>query len=325
MLKVSIVIPVYNVEEYVAECIESVKAQRTEFRIECIIVDDKGKDRSMDMVRESLRDYQGPVTFRILEHAENRGLSAARNTGIAVATGDYFYFLDSDDMIAPDAIQLLGEQVKLHPQVDLVVGWTKCFPTPDMENYFSQDRFIHPQYTDDTSIIQGFYFQMPDVATTKLFRRDFLLSQGKEPFKVGFIHEDFHLHLRLYFYIQSIAFVNRLTYYYRIRSGSIMRSETQLEFKKWKLTIYKDVICSEYKDRSHLALLMFKLGCEGLIMYKEGDPILCDYYVATVNDIIHYLPAKERIPFYYLRLRRPWMQYRILRPMCKMWGIGFRP
>ena len=75
--------------------------------IECIIVDDCGPDNSMDIVRHFIDDYQGAISFHILKHEKNGGLSAARNTGIKAATGKYVYFLDSDDCLVPSAIETL--------------------------------------------------------------------------------------------------------------------------------------------------------------------------------------------------------------------------
>mgnify|MGYP002523974151 FL=1 len=101
-MKVTIIIPIYNVAPFVADCIHSVMGQTWQEPLECILVDDCGTDDSMAVVERTLQDYQGPVDFRIVRHEHNRGLSAARNTGLDNATGDYVYFLDSDDEITPD-------------------------------------------------------------------------------------------------------------------------------------------------------------------------------------------------------------------------------
>ena len=103
-MKVTIIIPIYNVAPFVADCIHSVMCQTWQEPLECILVDDCGTDDSMAVVERTLQDYQGPVDFRIVRHEHNRGLSAARNTGLDNATGDYVYFLDSDDEVTPDCI-----------------------------------------------------------------------------------------------------------------------------------------------------------------------------------------------------------------------------
>ena len=105
MKDVSIIIPIYNVEKYVAECINSVISQTYDHsKIECIIVDDCTPDNSMVIVNEIIRKYNGEMTFVICRHEHNQGVSAVRNTGIEVATGEYIYFIDSDDT----SIQILS-------------------------------------------------------------------------------------------------------------------------------------------------------------------------------------------------------------------------
>ena len=120
-MKISVIIPVYNVAPYIAACLQSVMRQTTQAALECILVDDCGPDNSMEVVSETLKSYKGPVDFKIVRHTQNRGLSAARNTGLAAATGDYIYFLDSDDEITPDCIERLSAPLQKEPY-DLTIG-----------------------------------------------------------------------------------------------------------------------------------------------------------------------------------------------------------
>ena len=89
---ISIIVPVYNVEPYVEECIHSVMRQTYTGPMECIVVDDCGTDNSMAVVEGLIANYKGPISFKVLHHKHNRGLSAARNTGMDAATGDYYFF-----------------------------------------------------------------------------------------------------------------------------------------------------------------------------------------------------------------------------------------
>ena len=89
MIKVSIIIPIYNVAQYIKRCIDSVLIQEcVDCDIECILVNDCTPDDSMEIVRSMMDDYHGEIHFVICNHDKNKGLSAARNTGILVATGD---------------------------------------------------------------------------------------------------------------------------------------------------------------------------------------------------------------------------------------------
>ena len=104
-LKVSIIIPVYNSEEYIKRCLESVINQ-TYKNLEILIINDGSKDKSDEIIKSYKDDRIKYIT------QENRGLSGARNTGIDNSTGDYIMFLDSDDSIDLDAVSLLVERIK---------------------------------------------------------------------------------------------------------------------------------------------------------------------------------------------------------------------
>ena len=123
MLNLSIIIPVYNVEAYIEECLASVVAQSdAKANIECIIVDDCSPDGSMDIVRRFVENYQGAVQFRTLRHEVNRGISAARNTGVEAATGDYVFFIDSDDYLMEHGLKTLVDGLLANPDADVVQG-----------------------------------------------------------------------------------------------------------------------------------------------------------------------------------------------------------
>ena len=108
---VSVIIPVYNVSPYVEECLKSVMDQ-TYKRLEVIIVDDCGTDDSMEKVERMLQDYAGEISFSILHHDCNRGLSAARNTGIDACHGDFISFIDSDDYVMPTLYETLVRAIQ---------------------------------------------------------------------------------------------------------------------------------------------------------------------------------------------------------------------
>ena len=116
-MKVSIIIPVYNVAPYIKRCLDSVVAQSFQ-DIECILVDDCGTDNSKEIVQQYIDNYQGQIQFKFIHHEKNLGLSGARNTGIKVATGEWLYFLDSDDSIIPDCIAILLALQEKYPDWD---------------------------------------------------------------------------------------------------------------------------------------------------------------------------------------------------------------
>ena len=96
-MKISIIIPVYNVEKYIHRCLTSIIKQTMTEEVECIIVNDATPDKSIDIIQELLSDYRGNISFHIINHKKNEGLAAARNSGMKHAKGDYVIHIDSDD------------------------------------------------------------------------------------------------------------------------------------------------------------------------------------------------------------------------------------
>ena len=103
MTTISIIIPIYNVEPYIIRCVDSVLRQ-TYRQLEIILVDDCSPDHSMEIARKHIEASTSSkgLKFKYIKHEKNRGLSAARNSGLDAATGEYIYFLDSDDEITEE-------------------------------------------------------------------------------------------------------------------------------------------------------------------------------------------------------------------------------
>ena len=123
--KLSVVIPTYNVEDYIKEAVDSVLRQTAPVH-EIIIVDDGSTDRSGQLVDQLYGDVPN---VRIL-HTRNCGLGEARNNGVAVATGDFIYYLDSDDVLVPDFVQYFYDVHSRHPEIDLFCFSTFSFTGP---------------------------------------------------------------------------------------------------------------------------------------------------------------------------------------------------
>ena len=117
---ISIIIPVYNVAPFIKSCLHSVLNQ-TYKNIEIIIINDKTTDESISIIKDVLQKEAPSVPIKIIEHAENKGLSSARNTGIKNSRGEYLYFLDSDDEISTDCIETLSNRAKISC-ADIVIG-----------------------------------------------------------------------------------------------------------------------------------------------------------------------------------------------------------
>lgn len=217
-IKVSIIVPFYNDERYIKECFDSIAAQTFDGPLECVFVDDCGTDKGGVILEHELAEYQGNIDFRLVHHDHNRGLSAARNTGIFHASGDYLFFLDSDDVITPQCIELLTSLAEKYPGVDLVQG-----DTVSDHRYVVLHKNIKREYYNDTKWIKRscLDYTLPVTSWNKLVRRDLIL-QHRIFFKEGVIHED---ELWLFFlakHLQTVAVCFEKTYTYRVNPDGIM-------------------------------------------------------------------------------------------------------
>lgn len=175
-MKISIIVPVYNVEQYIKECFDSIAAQTYKGELECIFVDDCGQDYSVSVLEKLIAEYKGPIQFSIVHHEHNKGLSGARNTGIRNAKGDYLYFIDSDDSITSDCIEKLVALAEKYPGVEVVQGSTKS----TME-WLQMGWKKLPEFSDNfkwikKTILKRIAFAM--TAWNKLIKRSFVIEHG---------------------------------------------------------------------------------------------------------------------------------------------------
>lgn len=215
-MNISIIIPIYNVEPYIEECLQSVVAQTFTEEVECILVDDYGTDNSLAIAESFVKSYEGNIKFSLIHHDKNRGLSAARNTGIKMAKGEYLYFLDSDDTITPNCIETLNA-IKNKYDIDLIqAAYLDTSPSVPKMN-------TTEEYTKDKKLIKRTlldYDKNPVMAQNRLVRRSLIIDNNLW-FKEGIIHEDNHWTFFLAKHVKTMAFTPEKLYFYRETPGSI--------------------------------------------------------------------------------------------------------
>ena len=172
-MTVSIIIPVYNVSDYIERCIKSVMNQ-TYSDIECIIVDDATPDDSIAKCEQMIAAYNGPILFSILHHQVNRGLSATRNTGTDAATGEFVYYLDSDDEITPGCIETLMQPMREDDAIEIVQG-------QHLDEIGGKEYIFHKQnssicISNNEDVYKEYYKNqnLTSLAWNKLIRRAFV-------------------------------------------------------------------------------------------------------------------------------------------------------
>ena len=217
---VSIIIPVYNVESYIERCLLSVIKQSYE-DIEVILVNDCSTDNSMTLVNKILSSYEGPIKFFIITHDTNRGLSAARNTGITNAHGDYLFFLDSDDYISNDCIRTLYDIIADDSTINMVFGNVEIIKE---EGYSDDKEWIFLKigdgiYSDNLMerfINKDFYV----CAWNRLISKKFIIDNNLF-FEEGLVHEDHLWSFNVACHLDCIAITTKPTYYYFKRNNSL--------------------------------------------------------------------------------------------------------
>ncbi|MBR6054305.1 MAG: glycosyltransferase family 2 protein [Bacteroidales bacterium] len=244
-MKVSVIVPVFRVEKWIEACYESLKSQT--FRdFEALFVDDCSDDGSRGILESLIeRDSSGDM-FKILTHERNAGLSAARNTGVRAASGEYLFFLDSDDYLFPYSLEKLVALTEKYPGVDVVQG--NCRPDDKDLKWLDFSELGFPEYSSDrewiyTKCLRAKYGSgIPVTVWNKLIRRDLFIRENMW-FKEGIWHEDEHWRFTNSMKIGSIAFCTSLTYFYNIHPGSFMGKSKSSDLSPLtRLAIYEECL-----------------------------------------------------------------------------------
>ena len=333
--KVSIVIPVYNVEPYVEDCIKSVMRQTYDGWMECIVVDDGGMDDSIAVVERMIAEYDGPIQFKILHHDHNRGLSAARNTGVDTATGDYVFFLDSDDELTDDCIEKLTEPLKTE-WYDVVTGSTRnvnLLSPNELEETrnIGEETVANGELLRDSMPLRTYRKEWRWEAWNKLCRTEFL-RKFHIRFKDGIIFEDVPWTFEIACLARSLYIIGDTTYIYKKRKGSIMDTCTKEKYIRYYPVIIKETarVVDAYRIKNVVLFPFFNnlfstvLGYTSeakskyVLEYKSLRPFVkanLNYIILTnrfhvkrlLHDV-HYLLPKRIAPYWqynvYVRRKR---------------------
>lgn len=268
-MKVSIIMPVYQVSDYVERCLLSVMKQDYE-NIECIIIDDATKDDSIIKCEKLIENYKGPICFKIIHHPMNRGVSAARNTGTDAAIGDYLYYLDSDDEITSDCIGKLVAPIMEDSTIEMVQGNFEKRSGNDSLGVTS----VTPMRILSNKDVRKQYLKRYNINTlawNKLLKRSFILN-NKIYFKEKLISED---HLWMFYlikYLENVYICNDVTYYYYYRPGSLTSTNKKIRGEHFQI-IFNDILnhLTTGKEKEELRSYLYKFSYTYLL-YIEYLP-----------------------------------------------------
>ena len=275
---ISVIVPVYNVEEYLEECLNSIQHQ-TYTDIEVILVNDGSRDGSKEICE---RYCQQDSRFHLINQ-ENKGLSGARNRGMTESKGELITFVDSDDVLKEDMLEQLLKHMTSEEMEDIVECWYTNdkkeieIPSPDNVKIIFQGNAKEAL----VSLCEDNIVRLNAVA--KLFRREVILNF---PFLEGLFYEDVYGGMGILKHVHKIVKIDYTGYYYRVRSGSIMNREFNL--KNLDLFTICDKVEQLYEGNADLLPYvqrrLFHLVLMHVVDYRifEGNPYQ-EKYVEYLN------------------------------------------
>lgn len=268
-IKITVIIPVYNVEAFVARCLNSVIKQSL-FNIEIICIDDKSTDNSLNIIEEySNRDTR----IICIQNKVNRGLSYTRNVGLRQAKGEYILFLDSDDAIVDGSLEKLYKVAVSQNYQIVFFDFINKYESECLQrrlNYKDKDRSkLEGEWTGSRLFIEMVQTEdMHAQAWLKLYRRDFLL-ENELFFHEGIMHEDIPYAVKAMFKADKVFFIGDKLYEWWRREGSITTAKTS-------------VAHIEGRIKGIVEIIDFVSGCE----LSESEQTAIEKYVIGLIRIV---------------------------------------
>lgn len=242
MAKVSIIVPVYGVEDYIEHCVRSLLEQTLD-DMEFIFVDDHSPDSSMDIARRLIEGHPREKQFVFVQTPQNGGAGPARNYGLTFATGEYVGFVDSDDWVSSDAYRHLYEAAK-SADVDICYGHAVKHFEDGRRDVEARNPVVGiGDFTHERRA--SFLVQYAAFFTTFIYRRSFLEAASVGFYSSGWSEDSYFLACAL-FSATSIASIPDVFYHYRIRPNS---ASTRTDGSKYltRMAVYDDVMTEAKK------------------------------------------------------------------------------
>lgn len=309
MIRLSIIIPFYNVEQYIAQCLDSVYCQDIpEEEYEVICVNDCSPDNSIAIVEEYAKKHANLV---IVRNQYNRKLGGARNAGMEVAKGEYIWFIDSDDFIEENCIKTL---LILAEKEDLEMLHFNYAEYPNV--------MLPERRPDDTDVMTGtdmffdsrfIWYHDLITAWRKLYKREFLIDNNIQ-FAEHIMFEDNDYAIVAFANAQRVKHVACNAYYYRNNPDSITRVRyTSEHIGYWlelchRLVRIKDMFIRENKDERFSALIATWIRyhiSNSINIYKQMDDVpdrKKTYHIICENVTSKLKPYMSQLKYYKLRI-----------------------
>lgn len=268
--KISVIVPVYNVEKYLCSCIDSILAQTfTDF--ELLLVDDGSRDKSGEICDEYANKDCRVKVF----HKENGGVSSARNLGIDESKGEYLFFVDSDDIISSFYIEMFVNYIKKNDSVCVVCKYTNRLSLlKNQINSIKTKEMTSLEFLDEIWVSEG---KLDGYLWNKMFKRKILIDLNIRFDEKVSIWEDMLFVVEYFINISTVVFVDAVLYYYRDTMNSAVKQ--------------RDI--SKKIEKIFVCLKMLRLGNESILYRQRLNGILSDCLFSLLKDIL----LRKKQPF----------------------------
>ena len=228
---ISVILPVYNVEDYLSETMDSILNQSMIDDIEVIMVDDGSTDRSRYIIEQYALDYSNFHAF----HKENEGQGIARNYALEIAKGDYIHFLDSDDYMPPEAYETLYS-LALKSDCDFAIGNVLRFARYNawQDNLFKNSLEGIDEVVESTTLNDMPSLVWDTITCNKLYKRQFLLENDIRFPDKKIAFEDIPFSLKSYILADRISITPEVCYYWRLRSDHTSTTQQDMEVSSFR-------------------------------------------------------------------------------------------
>ena len=282
---ISVIVPIYNVEEYLEECLESIQNQ-TYTNIEVIMINDGSTDGSKEICeRFCLQDNR----FKLVTQ-ENQGQSIARNIGVAESKGKFIVFIDSDDIVRVDMLDQLMNYMS--DEIDIV----ECDKTEDIQYLNEKGKDIQvKEFDSNEALYKCFNHAVSWSPVAKLYRRKIV---EKIPFLENLIYEDFYTGIVSLKYINKMRKIDYIGYYYRYHTSSTMNQK----YSEKNLDIFKvgEKLLNEFREDDWFPYVGYMLFSVAIGHFKKYQiKVEHQYYQLYIDAINKYVEIAKKSPDIY--------------------------
>lgn len=279
-IQITVIVPVYNTEKHLRDCVESIIAQTIFRRIEIILVDDGSTDDSSKICDSFACDYKNITTI----HRKNAGVSAARNIGIEKACGKYIGFVDSDDYIFPKMYERLFNNAEKTKADMSVCGFVHCLPDKEVPNQYPFPEYepMDKDFIRDT--IYAFMLKKESLNTccNKLFSRQTIKNENVR-FQVGRVNgEDRKFTVDFLAKSDTVCYTPYIGYYYRLVPTSATQSPDTDCLSNFISQYYEDIVVFE------------ALGVDKKVIEKSTELKLLKQALTGIHFAVSKLKGKKR-------------------------------